>query len=48
METSSIEQEFERLRVGVESLEMSEKAKTDFFQSESNWICEKKEVEKEW
>ena len=47
MANSSIEEEFERLRVRVENLKMSEKAKADFFQSEWNRLCEKEEKEKE-
>ena len=47
MANSSIEEEFERLRVRVEHLKMSEKAKADFFQSEWNRLCEKEEKEKE-
>ena len=47
MANSSIEDEFERLRVRVEGLKMSEKAKADFFQSEWNQLCEKEEKEKE-
>ena len=47
MANSSIEDKFERLRVRVEGLKMSEKAKTDFFQSEWNRLYEKKEKEKE-
>ena len=47
MANSSIEEEFEKLRVRVETLEMSEKAKADFFQSEWNRLCENKEKEKE-
>ena len=47
MATSSIKEEFERLRVRVKSLKMLEKAKTDFFQSEWNRLWEKEEKEKE-
>ena len=47
MANSSSEEEFERLRVRVETLKMSEKAKGDFFQSEWNRLCENKEKEKE-
>ena len=47
MANSSIEEEFEKLRVRVETLKMSEKAKADFFQSEWNRLCENKEKEKE-
>ena len=48
MANSSIEEkEFKRLRVRVEGLKMSEKAKADFFQSEWNRLCENKEKEKE-
>ena len=47
MANSSIEEEFERLRVRVENLKMSEKAKADFFQSEWNRLCEKEEKERE-
>ena len=48
MANSSIEEEeLERLRVRVEGLKMSEKAKADFFQSEWNRLCENKEKEKE-
>ena len=46
MANSSIEEEFERLRVHVENLKMSEKAKADFFQSKWNQLCEKEEKEK--
>ena len=47
MASSSIEEEFERLRVRVENLKMLEKAKSDFFQSEMSRLCEKEEKEKE-
>ena len=47
MATSSIKGEFERLKVRVEGLKMSEKAKADFLQSEWNQLCEKEVKEKE-
>ena len=47
MANSPIEEEFEKLRVRVEGLKMSEKAKADFFQSEWNRLCEREEKEKE-
>ena len=47
MAASSIKNEFKRLRVCVEGLKMSEKAKADFLQSEWNRLCEKEEKEKE-
>ena len=47
MANSSIEDKFERLRVRVEGLNMSEKAKADFFQSEWNRLCKQEEKEKE-
>ena len=47
MANSPIEEEFEKLRVCVEGLKMSEKAKADFFQSEWNRLCEREEKEKE-
>ena len=47
MATSLIEEEFEKLRICTESLKMLETAKSDFFQSEWNWLCEKEEKEKE-
>ena len=43
MANSSIEEEFKKLRVRVENLKMSEKAKADFFQSKWNRLCEKEE-----